>query len=197
MAISTSILILILVLFVATSNAYIPTPAGTHRKAASKLSSIDEEAHAVRSSKWWSNQNNISNRCSWPGIECNEAGSITKISSPRNSSPIPLCICHTNIWQFLPNLVHLDLSKMEVTGAFPEELSGPKKLTHLTLSHSSLQGVLPFTLANLTQLVMFDISYNYIGVQILHEFSMLELVTLDLSANLFSGICKSHPVKES
>ncbi|XLS48723.1 hypothetical protein HN51_023081, partial [Arachis hypogaea] len=87
------------------------------------------------------------------------------------------------------NLVHLDLSEMGLYG-FPKGLSSLNKLKFLNLSHNKLKDEpgSPSSLANLTQLLVLDISYNFIGGQIPNEFSMLErLVTLDLSSNLFSG----------
>ncbi|KAL1359953.1 hypothetical protein AAHE18_04G143100 [Arachis hypogaea] len=71
---------------------------------------------------------------------------------------------------------------------FPK-LSGLKKLQHLNLSYNTFAGEVPFTLLeNLTQLVVLDISNNYISGTIPQELSKLErLVMLDLSANRFLG----------
>ncbi|QHO25179.1 putative leucine-rich repeat receptor-like protein kinase [Arachis hypogaea] len=167
----------------------IATTAGTH-----KLSALDEEANAMHSisKELWSNQhNNVSNRCNWPGVNCNKAGSITLLSPPTPSNftdefRTQLCSLKLNFSVF-QNLVHLDLSEMGLC-EFPK-LSGLKKLQHLNLSYNYFEGELPFTLLdNLTQLVVLDISNNYISGTIPQELSKLErLVMLDLSANSFDG----------
>ncbi|XP_072077100.1 uncharacterized protein [Arachis hypogaea] len=144
------------------------------------------------SKELWSNQhNNVSNRCNWPGVNCNKAGSITLLSPPTPSNftfefRTQLCFLKLNFSVF-QNLVHLDLSEMGLC-EFPK-LSGLKKLQHLNLSYNTFEGELPFTLLeNLTQLVVLDISNNYINGTIPQELSKLErLVMLDLSANSFDG----------
>ncbi|KAL4338420.1 hypothetical protein AHAS_Ahas12G0208400 [Arachis hypogaea] len=187
MAIScTCIIILMLVPLVFVG---ITTNAGTH-----KLSPLDQEANAMLSisKELWSNQHkNVSNRCNWPGVNCNKAGSITLLSPPTPSNftlefMTQLCFLKLNFSVF-QNLVHLDLSEMGLC-EFPK-LSGLKKLQHLNLSYNYLGGELPFTLLdNLTQLVVLDISNNYISGTIPQELSKLErLVMLDLSANSFDG----------
>ncbi|XLR11876.1 hypothetical protein S83_039814 [Arachis hypogaea] len=187
MAIScTCIIILMLVPLVFVG---ITTNAGTH-----KLSPLDQEANAMLSisKELWSNQHkNVSNRCNWPGVNCNKAGSITLLSPPTPSNftlefMTQLCFLKLNFSVF-QNLVHLDLSEMGLC-EFPK-LSGLKKLQHLNLSYNYLGGELPFTLLeNLTQLLVLDISNNYIiSGTIPQELIKLErLVTLDLSANAFS-----------
>ncbi|KAL4395171.1 hypothetical protein HN873_005735 [Arachis hypogaea] len=187
MPISSTCIILIFVSFVFLVG--IATTAGTH-----KLSALDEEANAMLSisKELWSNQhNNVSNRCNWPGVNCNKAGSITLLSPPTPSNftfefRTQLCFLKLNFSVF-QNLVHLDLSEMGLC-EFPK-LSGLKKLQHLNLSYNTFEGELPFTLLeNLTQLVVLDISNNYINGTIPQELSKLErLVMLDLSANSFDG----------
>ncbi|KAF7844808.1 putative leucine-rich repeat receptor-like protein kinase [Senna tora] len=121
------------------------------------------EANALLSSHWW-NDKNISNRCNWLGIVCNEVGSIIEISNPLNKSQPGLCSSwYINITAFT-NLVRLDLSEMQ------------------------LWGEIPTTIVNLTQLVVFDISCNSINGEVPHELSTLKkLVTINLSGNNFSG----------
>ncbi|MED6173943.1 hypothetical protein PIB30_064457 [Stylosanthes scabra] len=174
MLIPTSILISFLLLFPITE---------------AKVSQLDEEAHALLLTAWWSNQHNISNRCNWPGIRCNNAGSITEITSPPRNNYDTNNSSKGIDFSAFSNLVHLDLSGMELYG-FPKGLSGLKKLEFLNLSHNNLKDEpgSPSSLANLTQLLVLDLSYNNIGSQIRNEFSMLErLVKLDLSTNLLSG----------
>ncbi|MED6210723.1 hypothetical protein PIB30_066794 [Stylosanthes scabra] len=104
---STCIIILMLVSLVFLGIT--TTNAGTH-----KLSPLDQEAHALLSisQQLWSNQhrNKVSNRCNWPGIKCNKAGSITKLSPPTPSNyTVGFMKLNFSVFQ---NLVHLDLSEM-------------------------------------------------------------------------------------
>ncbi|MED6225819.1 hypothetical protein PIB30_097368 [Stylosanthes scabra] len=191
MAIYTSILIIIIQLLLCASiNSYTTKPPGTHRNSTSKLSQLDEEANALFSLHWWSIQYNISNRCNnWPGVGCNNNGSITKLSPPKDSTYVfnrDLYVRDINFSVF-SNLVHLDLSQMNLY-ELPMGLSSLKKLTLLNLSYNNIQDEIPFSLANFPQLMVFDVSNNLITGQIPHEIAKLEnLVTLDLSFNMFSG----------
>ncbi|XP_057742267.1 MDIS1-interacting receptor like kinase 2-like [Arachis stenosperma] len=187
MAIScTCIIILMLVPLVFVG---IITDAGTH-----KLSPLDQEANALLSisKELWSNQhNNVSNRCNWPGVNCNKAGSITLLSPPTPSYfthefRTQLCLLKLNFSVF-QNLVHLDLSEMGLC-EFPK-LSGLKKLQHLNLSYNYLEGELPFTLLeNLTQLLVLDLSANkFFGSISLIFGQMSSLTHMNLSNNLLFG----------
>ncbi|XLR54794.1 hypothetical protein S83_005466 [Arachis hypogaea] len=187
MAIScTCIIILTLVPLVFVG---ITTDAGTH-----KLSALDEEANAMLSisKELWSNQhNNVSNRCNWPGVNCNKAGSITLLSPPTPSNftfefRTQLCFLKLNFSVF-QNLVHLDLSEMGLC-EFPK-LSGLKKLQHLNLSYNTFEGELPFTLLeNLTQLLVLDLSANrFFGSIPLIFGQMSSLTHMNLSNNLLIG----------
>ncbi|KAF7844805.1 putative leucine-rich repeat receptor-like protein kinase [Senna tora] len=185
---------IILVLYVTTSNnAFFFPPivssvaAFTTTIPTSSSSSYTHEANALLSSHWW-NDKNISNRCNWLGIVCNEVGSIIEISNPLNKSQPGLCSSwYINITAFT-NLVRLDLSEMQLWGRFPRDITTLKKLNHLNLSHNHLSGEIPTTIVNLTQLVVFDISCNSINGEVPHELSTLKkLVTINLSGNNFSG----------
>ncbi|XLR11879.1 hypothetical protein S83_039817 [Arachis hypogaea] len=182
----TCIIILMLVplLFVG-----ITTNAGTH-----KLSPLDQEANAMLSisKELWSNQhNNVSNRCNWPGVNCNKAGSITLLSPPTPSNftdefRTQLCSLKLNFSVF-QNLVHLDLSEMGLC-EFPK-LRGLKKLQHLNLSYNYLGGEVPFTLLeNLTQLLVLDLSANSFRGSIPLIFGQMSSLThMNLSNNLLFG----------
>ncbi|XP_057745560.1 probable leucine-rich repeat receptor-like protein kinase At1g35710 [Arachis stenosperma] len=191
MAIYTSILMVsIQLLLCASSNSYTILPPGTQRNATSKVSPLDKEAYALFSLHWWSIQYNISNRCNnWPGVECNDNGSITKLSPPKDSTYTfkrGLYIRDIDFSVF-SNLVHLDLSQMDLY-ELPLGLNSLKKLILLNISSNNLQDEIPFSLANFPQLMVFDVSNNSFTGQIPHEIGMLEnLVTLDLSFNKFSG----------
>ena len=57
-------------------------------------------------------------------------------------------------------IIALYQSIMALLGSIPHEIGTLSKLTYLTLSQNNLDDELPISLAMLTQLVTFDISYN-------------------------------------
>ncbi|CAL0324571.1 unnamed protein product [Lupinus luteus] len=172
--------------FLTTAIALTTTTAASNLLA----SLLNEEANALLSSRWWSGQD-ITKHCNWSGIVCNEAGSITAISTPWNYSLSGHCLWDINVTAF-PNLVHLDLSEMQICGEIPAEIGGLMKLAHLDLSHNYFTGQVPITIANLSQLVMLDVSYNYMSGGTPQELGVLKkLVTLDLSVNNFIGTIPS------
>ncbi|KAK7246992.1 hypothetical protein RIF29_41867 [Crotalaria pallida] len=132
---------------------------------ASTLSELEMEANAILNSGWWNssgyNYNNISNRCKWDGIVCNNGGSITRIS----------------------------LRGFGVGGIIPPEIGNLSKLTYLDLSGNSLQGVIPPSIGKLRHLVKLNISCNLIQGTIPPEIGDLsKLIYLDLSENSLKGV---------
>ncbi|XP_061352112.1 probable leucine-rich repeat receptor-like protein kinase At1g35710 [Gastrolobium bilobum] len=107
--------------------------------AASNSSSINEEQEALPHSRWGGQ--NISEYCDWNGIVCNEAGSITNISTGHYFyvPPTELQIQNFNITAF-PNLIHLELSDLGLKGSIPKEIGSLTKLKYLDLSSNCLQG---------------------------------------------------------
>ncbi|PPD71021.1 hypothetical protein GOBAR_DD32097 [Gossypium barbadense] len=153
-------------------------------------SPLESEAIAMVESGWWSNySNNASERCQWPGISCNTAGSITKI----NISDVPNIevgdrFGKLNFTSF-PNLVLLDLSDRPLGGKIPHQIGNLSALKQLDLSFCGLSGELPPSLGNLTQLEYLDISYNYnINGSIPPQLgNLVNLVSLNLSGTSLSG----------
>ncbi|KAI4353916.1 hypothetical protein L6164_002836 [Bauhinia variegata] len=176
---SASILmVLVALLGATTTSSTMPTSS----------SSIVEEERAFLQSKWWSSGHNISLRCKWYGIVCNDAGSIIKIFlSNYHYQPSPPELQAMN-WTAFPNLVSLDLSGIYLQGAIPENIGALVKLTHLNISNNNLKGKLPLTITNLTRLVMLDVSFNSISGQIPEHIGNLKnLLTLNMRSNNFSG----------
>ncbi|KAK8548568.1 hypothetical protein V6N12_061480 [Hibiscus sabdariffa] len=149
----------------------------------------ESEAKALVESGWWSTGTlNISERCKWPGISCNTAGSITKIIFFYGS-----CLGVGNRFGKLnfssfPNLVYLDLSRCELGGNVPPQIGDLSALRHLGLFKCDLSGELPPSLGNLTRLEYLDISSNGIHGPIPSTFGRLtNLEYLSLSANQING----------
>ncbi|GKV08691.1 hypothetical protein SLEP1_g20289 [Rubroshorea leprosula] len=139
------------------------------------------EALALWKSGWWNATiNNVADHCSWPGITCNGAGSVTEISPPAFS--VGEKFGQMNFSSF-PNLVRLNLSHQGLDGSIPPQIGDLTRLKHLNLSNNNLTGTLPSSLGNLTQLRMLDLSFNYID-SISPKFKNLKnLVSLNLTGN--------------
>ncbi|XP_022774037.1 probable leucine-rich repeat receptor-like protein kinase At1g35710 [Durio zibethinus] len=157
------------------------------------VSSLESEAVALLESGWWSSySNNISQRCKWHGISCNNAGNITKINPSADLIPVGDRFGKLN-FSSLPNLVLLDLSDRKLGGNIPPQIGDLSALKYLNLSSCELSGELPSSLGNLTQLEFLDISYNdNINGSIPPQLGNLKnLVSLNLSWNQFAGLIPS------
>ncbi|KAG4182013.1 hypothetical protein ERO13_A09G017950v2, partial [Gossypium hirsutum] len=108
-------------------------------------------------SGWWSNySNNASERCQWPGILCNTAGSIIQIDiSDASNIEVGDRFGKLNFSSF-PNLVLLDLSDRQLGGNIPHQIGKLSALKHLDLSNCGLSG-------NLVNLVTLNLSANSLG----------------------------------
>ncbi|CAK7344445.1 unnamed protein product [Dovyalis caffra] len=119
---------------------------------------LASEGKALLESGWWSNCSNLpSDYCRWPGIVCNEAGSIIGISPPSKFLKLDLNI--NKLVGSIPleignmkNLEVLDLSNNALIGPIPQILGNLEKLEELDLDHNNLVGPIPFTLNRLSSL---------------------------------------------
>ncbi|XVE62991.1 hypothetical protein DITRI_Ditri06bG0164000 [Diplodiscus trichospermus] len=153
------------------------------------VSSPGSEAAALLESGWWSGySNDTSQRCKWPGISCNYAGSITKINPPASLIQVGDRFGKMNFSSF-PNLVLLDISNRKLGGSIPPQIGDLSTLKYLDLSYCELSGELPPSLGNLSQLEFLDISYNYnLNGSIPSELgNLVNLVALNLSTNSLTG----------
>nr|XP_034905365.1 probable leucine-rich repeat receptor-like protein kinase At1g35710 [Populus alba] len=150
---------------------------------------LASEGKALLESGWWSQHSNVtSHRCKyWPGIFCDRAGRITKISPPPEFLKVGNKFGKMNFSCF-SNLVRLHLANHELNGSIPPQISILPQLTYLNLSSNNLAGELPSSLGNLSRLVELDFSSNDFINSIPPELGNLKnLVTLNLSYNSFSG----------
>ncbi|KAI4347594.1 hypothetical protein L6164_008395 [Bauhinia variegata] len=156
--------------------------------ASNSSSAVDEEEKALLQSHWWSGKN-ISSRCEWHVIVCNDAGSITNISLSsfhyQSSSPPQFQAMN---WTAFPNLVNLYLSQINLSGIIPENIGALTNLTRLEISKNNLTGQLPRSISNLIHLVMLDVSHNGLSGSIPSSLGNLKnLLNLELSLNKLSG----------
>ncbi|GAU25984.1 hypothetical protein TSUD_166660, partial [Trifolium subterraneum] len=186
--------------------------AGT--ESSTLTSELEMEANAILNSGWWNTSDakyNISNRCIWGQISCNNAGSIIKINidglyseemgnnfATLNLSSFHnlerLVIKHVGLQgtipkeiDLLPKLTHLDLSSNFLVGEMPPSLGSLIQLKHLDLSLNNIRGVIPSSLGNLTQLKHFDLSQNYFEEVPRLIKNLRQLEYLDISFNYIEG----------
>ncbi|KAL2337488.1 hypothetical protein Fmac_011934 [Flemingia macrophylla] len=180
--------LLVVIIFSTFSYNFFQGGVIANTTAASYSSSTNEEQKALLLSKWREGRN-ISEYCKWNGIVCNEAHSVTEISTGKYFyiPPIEAHIQNLNVTAF-PNLIRLELSGLRLKGSIPSEIGSLKKLVHLDLSSNCLHGELPSSLSSLTQLETLNISNNFLtGVipPILGQLKNMTLLSLDL--NQFEG----------
>ncbi|CDP10147.1 unnamed protein product [Coffea canephora] len=170
-------------------------------------SAVNLEAEALLKSGWWgvnTTARNVSAHCQWPGIICNDAGSVTEILLPNYGILDDL----TNFcFSSFPNLVRLDLSGNALDGAIPHQIGALTKITYLNLSSNHLReigqlkslielklsgnqfyGGIPPTLGHLSKLASLDLSDNALDGAIPHQIGALSKLTyLTLSSNHLRG----------
>ncbi|XP_010030929.1 MDIS1-interacting receptor like kinase 2 [Eucalyptus grandis] len=104
--------------------------------------------------------NTSTNSCSWEGIRCNIAGSVTGI----NLTSIGLRgTLHEFNFSSLPNLLSLDLHDNELFGNIPSNIVTLHNLTFLNLGYNQLSGSIPPEVGNLTMLKVLSFSNNLLS----------------------------------
>ena len=84
------------------------------------------------------NQNNSSSPCSWFGISCNQADSVTRLNLKNSGMKGTL---HEFPFSSLPSLAYVDLSMNKLFGTVPFEISHLSKLKSLNLSSNNFSGI--------------------------------------------------------
>ncbi|TKY65228.1 leucine-rich repeat receptor protein kinase [Spatholobus suberectus] len=149
-------------------------------------SELQLEANAIINSGWWNGSHSDSHDiCSWYGIHCNKAGSITGITI-RYMKGIQFATLNLSA---LKNLESLEVPMSGLEGAIPPEIGNLSQLTYLDLSYNSLSGEIPSFLGNLIHLESLIISHNNIQGSIPSELFLFlkNLTVLDLSYNRING----------
>ena len=131
------------------------------------------------------NQNTSSSPCSWFGISCNQAESVTRLNLTNSSLKGTL---HAFPFSSLPSLAYVDLSMNELFGTVPFEISHLSKLKSLNLSFNNFSGEIPPQIGLLTHLKVLDLSDNQLNGSIPIEIGNLtNLAYLFLNDNQLSA----------
>uniref|UniRef100_A0A7N2MIZ4 non-specific serine/threonine protein kinase n=2 Tax=Quercus lobata TaxID=97700 RepID=A0A7N2MIZ4_QUELO len=134
-----------------------------------------------------SNQNTSSSSspCSWFGISCTQAGSVTTLNLTNSRLKGTL---HDFPFSSLPSLAYLDLSMNELFGTIPPEISHLSKLKFLDLSFNNFSGAIPPQIGLLINLEILSLAENQLNSSIPPEIGQLKsLNTLLLFANNLRG----------
>ncbi|XP_076948953.1 uncharacterized protein LOC143621406 [Bidens hawaiensis] len=147
------------------------------------------EAKALLATNWWREVNASDDHCSWEGIICNEAGSVTEILLLNHYLGLgdrP----HLGSLDFssFSNLVSLSIEHCGLEGSIPEQIGLLSNLTELSFWGNRLIGNLSVSLTNLTRLEYLDLGFNHLSGKLPDSFTnLIRLKYLDLSHNHFRG----------
>ena len=131
------------------------------------------------------NQNTSSSPCSWFGISCNQAESVTRLNLTNSSLKGTL---HAFPFSSLPSLAYVDLSMNKLFGTVPFEISHLSKLIYLNMSSNNFSEEIPPQIGLLTHLKMLDLSNNQLSGSIPKSLGNLSNLTfLELYTNHLSG----------
>ncbi|WJX92848.1 non-specific serine/threonine protein kinase [Trifolium repens] len=145
------------------------------------------EGEALVNSGWWNDITNYApTHCQWPGITCNNEGSITNISLPLEIQ-LGNKFSKFNFSSF-KNLVHLNLHSHGIIGNIPFQLATLSKLTFLDLSSNDIEGHIPSNIWSLKNLITLNLSNNKLNGSISSFVGQLTKLTfLYLDTNMFDG----------
>lgn len=84
----------------------------------------------------------------------------------------------------MKNLIDLDLSVNQLSGAIPDELSGMPNLVVLDLSHNDLSGGIPTSLVKLNFLSIFRVEYNNLNGELFQPVISSRLSNVQVSRGI-------------
>ncbi|KAJ9683640.1 hypothetical protein PVL29_019282 [Vitis rotundifolia] len=155
--------------------------------ALSSPSSSTDEAEALRRTGWW---NSTSAHCTWDGVYCNKAGSVTLIDLTYSRKELGE-LSKLEFSSF-PSLVELWLGACGLNGTIPHQIGTLTQLTFLVLPLNNLTGELPLSLANLTQLEGLSLYSNRLHGSIPPQIGkMKNLIGFNLHYNNLTGVIPS------
>ncbi|RHN44098.1 putative protein kinase RLK-Pelle-LRR-XI-1 family [Medicago truncatula] len=161
------------------------------QSAATVTSQLQMEANAISNSGWWNTSDarfNISDRCNWHDICCNDDGSIKAINIDPWRSPLATPNLSTLNYSTFNNLERLVIRSAELEGTMPNEIGHLSKLTYLDLSNNYIEGQVPHSLGNLSMLTHLDLSGIYLLGPVPPSIENLrQLNYLDISFNNING----------
>ncbi|KAK9983355.1 hypothetical protein SO802_032880 [Lithocarpus litseifolius] len=175
--------LVLLVQFVLLCSSYNVTSESTEEaNALLKWKSCLENNTQPQLSSWTLLPRNATNPkpstspCTWFGISCNPAGSVTRINLTSSGLQGML---HEFPFSSLPNLAYIDLFDNVLFGTIPPQIGNLSKLIYLDLSYNKLSGSVPPEIGHLTKLEFLQLVNNQFNGSIPQE--------LELNENLLTG----------
>ncbi|GLT95883.1 hypothetical protein SLE2022_135400 [Rubroshorea leprosula] len=179
MASSLLFLLLLQSLLVSTSASSITLTLNQTETLLKWKASLDHQTQSFLSS--WVGDS----PCSWIGIACDKAGSVTNISLP--SFGLKGTLHNLNSLAF-PNLVQLHLGNNSLYGGIPSHIVNLSKLTNLNLSYNKFSGNIPSQIRLLLSLSFISLERNHISGSIPKDIGRLSsLSILHLNNNQLTG----------
>mmetsp|Transcript_11356 Transcript_11356/g.16196 ORF Transcript_11356/g.16196 Transcript_11356/m.16196 type:complete len:956 (+) Transcript_11356:275-3142(+) len=133
---------------------------------------------------------NNSSKCRWFGVECEDEGTVIRLSLPSNNleGKLPAEI------GLLSNLETLDLSRnMRISGSLPHQLELLTNLVTLKLQQCKFSGSIPTEIGALTSLVALELQMHDLTGTIPSEMGKLKrLTSLELSSGKLTGTIPSE-----
>ncbi|KAL6296970.1 hypothetical protein ACE6H2_005112 [Prunus campanulata] len=156
-------------------------------QALNNLTWYDPSTHNINATNSSStNPKPRTNPCTWTGVSCNSAGSVSKIDLFNRGLQGTL---HEFSFLSFPNLEYLNLSVNKLFDAIPSQISNLSKLHYLDLSENNLFGRIPPEISLLRNLTILYLYRNKLSGLIPREIGNLKsLVDLQLSHNNLSGL---------
>ncbi|GLT74181.1 hypothetical protein SLA2020_459940 [Shorea laevis] len=179
MASSLLFLLLLQSLLVSTSASSITLTLNQTETLLKWKASLDHQSQSFLSS--WVGDS----PCSWIGIACDKAGSVTNLSLP--SFGLKGTLHNLNSLAF-PNLVQLHLGNNSLYGGIPSHIVNLSKLTNLNLSYNKFSGNIPSQIRLLLSLSFISLERNHISGSIPKDIGRLSsLSILHLNNNHLTG----------
>ncbi|KAI3934967.1 hypothetical protein MKW92_052729 [Papaver armeniacum] len=196
--VSTDTLLVAALLLASSYSILLPAYGSSTHKKLLQVVGIEEEVNALL--KWKStlvDQNhsilfswklnatsNSMSPCKWYGITCNNEGSIIEV----NIAGLGLQDTLSSFdFSSFTNFVSLNLSRNQLFGDIPPQISNLRKLTHLDLSVNKFSGQISSEVTSLINLLYLDLSQNQISGSIPQHIGNLYYLThLRLSSNRLS-----------
>lgn len=126
---------------------------------------------------------NLTSLCTWTGIICNSAGSVSEIDLSQHRLMINGTLAMFSFTSF-PNLNTFNIRGNNFMGPIPPGVENLAELQYLDFGNNNLSGSIPYQISHLQGLRTLDLSNNHLEASNWSDFSPMPfLTTLYLGSN--------------